>query len=898
MHLPSSPQHQSPSSQNVTVDPTQLKVVVQPESRPPPLYRGDQSELFSIHEWEDMMKSYMNRVACSSDSERSELIMSRLAGRARDVVKVSLRSCPRVSPAELPTTIVDILKRNFSEITFSSMPIKDFYATMPCDSESVMDYWIRLNKAIDVADECLHRRGKGVEDPSAEVVMMFICHCPDPSLAVYFQFKPVELWTAAEVQERLDGHVRSLRSTAACAQHAVNISTCTHESTVPAPHCGMQHQLPVVVTPPLVPPTPATACAPVPCLSHLPLCLLLMRTSSRLPLCLTRFCLFALHHWLMQAKHLTSPRPTPASPGTLLAAQEAIPEGLNIPASSPALRAQCVFLQLLSCISRWLGPELPDVVGTVQLKQAVILLPQREYVVWGKLPSRSPISPGSTVMVEPTSAHSTPRNILVGRVVTPMWGDRWIPVKVLNPTQRAITLRRNAKIADVFPCLAVEDLPITQGLCRSQCGLSDPPTVSPRSAGDPVQLLKDCGLADINVDGCEVSESCKRKLAELVLSYQDVFSRDKLDCGEAKEFVHRIRLSDDRPFRLPYRRVPPGHYQQLREVLSDMEMKGIISKSLSEYASPLVMVWKKNGDLRICTDFRWLNTKTIKDAHPLPHQADCLSALGGNALLSTMDLTSGFYNVPLHESDRKFTAFTTPMGLYEYNRLPQGLCNSPASFMLMMLSIFGGLNFSSLLCYLDDLLVFAPLEEEALRRLEVVFSRLRANNLKLSQKKCNFLRKSVRFLGHIVDASGVSVDQEKVAVISGFRKEDLMDADGCTPSQQKVRSFLCMVLYYQHFIPGCSTIAKPLFALTGGQKRKLKGSRGNRRVGTFRTLTLQDWDPAYKGDEKGKYFVGEGRDEAHQEATICCHNDQDNEDEPDLSYQIKPLDLAKLEGDR
>ncbi|KAJ8353092.1 hypothetical protein AAFF_G00109880 [Aldrovandia affinis] len=323
-------------------------------------------------------------------------------------------------------------------------------------------------------------------------------------------------------------------------------------------------------------------------------------------------------------------------------------------------------------------------------------------------------------------------------------GDRWIPVKVLNPTQRAITLRRNAKIADVFPCLAVEDLPITQGLCRSQCGLSDPPTASPRSAGDPVQLLKDCGLVDINVDGCEVSESCRRKLAELVLSYQDVFSRDKLDCGEAKEFVHRIRLSDDRPFRLPYRRVPPGHYQQLREVLSDMEMKGIISKSLSEYASPLVMVWKKNGDLRICTDFRWLNAKTMKDAHPLPHQGDCLAALGGNALFSTMDLTSGFYNVPLHESDRKFTAFTTPMGLYEYNRLPQGLCNSPASFMRMMLSIFGDLNFSSLLCYLDDLLVFAPSEEEALRRLEVVFSRLRANNLKLSQKKCNFLRKSIK----------------------------------------------------------------------------------------------------------------------------------------------------------
>lgn len=90
-----------------------------------------------------------------------------------------------------------------------------------------------------------------------------------------------------------------------------------------------------------------------------------------------------------------------------------------------------------------------------------------------------------------------------------------------------------------------------------------------------------------------------------------------------------------------------------------MEVKGIIRKSQSEYASPLVLVWKKNGDLRICTDFRWLNAKTVKDAHPLPHQADALAALGGNVFFSTMDLTSGFYNVPLFE-EHKYTAFSSP----------------------------------------------------------------------------------------------------------------------------------------------------------------------------------------------------------------------------------------------
>ncbi len=271
-----------------------------------------------------------------------------------------------------------------------------------------------------------------------------------------------------------------------------------------------------------------------------------------------------------------------------------------------------------------------------------------------------------------------------------------------------------------------------------------------------------------------------------------------------------------------------------------MEEQGIIRKSVSEYASPLVLVWKKDGSLRICTDFRWLNARTIKDAHPLPHQSDCLAALGGNTLFSTMDLTSGFYNIPMAEVDKKYTAFTTPVGLHEYNRMPQGLCNSPASFMRMMVSIFGDLNFSSLLCYLDDLLVFAPSEQEALERLEIVFSRLRQYNLKLSPKKCHLLRTSVKFLGHIIDRDGVSVDPAKVEVISKLSKFDLMEDDRCTPSVQRIKSVLGMILYYQHFIPGCSSLAKPLFALTAGQRRK-RGIKGDIKAGTYRKLKPTDW---------------------------------------------------------
>lgn len=143
-------------------------------------------------------------------------------------------------------------------------------------------------------------------------------------------------------------------------------------------------------------------------------------------------------------------------------------------------------------------------------------------------------------------------------------------------------------------------------------------------------------------------------MRDLVLEYEDIFSRHSLDCGEVKDFVHRIGLVYERPFRLPYRRVPPSQYQKLQIALNEMEERGIIRKSVIEFALPLVLCWKKNGDLRICTDFCWLNAQTVKDVHPLPHQEDCLAALGGNSFFSTMDLTSGFYIVPLHEDDKKY----------------------------------------------------------------------------------------------------------------------------------------------------------------------------------------------------------------------------------------------------
>jgi len=505
-------------------------------------------------------------------------------------------------------------------------------------------------------------------------------------------------------------------------------------------------------------------------------------------------------------------------------------------------------LSLLSNVDRWHGDRMPKRVGTVLLRQCVTLEPQHEHIVWGRLKEEVPLSVGSTVMVDSSTSKSSPRNIMIARSVCPLWADKWIPVKVINMLDRPVVLRRNAKIAQVHPCLALEELEFIKHMsCESREVLQNVVQVHKPNEEDKMlptdceAELREIGLTQIDIDSCEVDDFWKRKLADLIVRYESIFSRDKLDCGEVKNIVHRIHLKDEKPFRLPYRRVPPAHYHTLRQTLDEMEARGIIRKSNSEWASPLVLVWKPSGELRICTDFRWLNQRTEKDAYPLPHQADALASLGNNCYFSTMDLTSGFYNIPIHEEDRKYTACTTPVGLYEYNRMAQGLCNSPATFSRMMTAIFGDQNYLSLLCYLDDLLVFGKTEEESLDRLEMVFSRLREHNLKLSQKKCYFMRKTVKFLGHIVSEKGIATDPAKISAISEFRVVDLMEEDGKTPSPMKIRSFLGMANYYSHFIEGLSALAKPLFKLTAGQKIRKKGGKDRSSFPKPKRLSPEDW---------------------------------------------------------
>ena len=241
---------------------------------------------------------------------------------------------------------------------------------------------------------------------------------------------------------------------------------------------------------------------------------------------------------------------------------------------------------------------------------------------------------------------------------------------------------------------------------------------------------------------------------------------------------------------------------QVQQMLSS----NVIRTSNSPWASPVVMVRKKDGSLRFCVDFRQLNAATVKDAHPLPRIDDILDALHVAKWFSTLDLKSGYWQVPITEQDKAKTAFRTSSGqLFKFNQVPFGLCNAPATFSRLMDRILAGLHWETCLFYLDDIILFSSTWEVHLARLRQVFERLRHANLKLGADKCTFAAKEVNYLGHRVTEEGLLPDSSLLAAIREIPPPK---------TATEVRSFLGLAGYYWRYVKGFAAIAAPLHALT------------------------------------------------------------------------------------
>ena len=215
--------------------------------------------------------------------------------------------------------------------------------------------------------------------------------------------------------------------------------------------------------------------------------------------------------------------------------------------------------------------------------------------------------------------------------------------------------------------------------------LAETPTSAPPSSTHPTSPcqppLPEC-----------LSPLQQQQLNELFKEFQDVFSQGDDDLGNTPLLEHGIETRGP-PLRQPYRRQSPAVRREEMTQVQQMLSSNVIRPSNSPWASPVVMVRKKDGSLRFCVDFRQLNAATIKDAHPLPRIDDLLDALHGAKWFSTLDLKSGYWQVPIAEQDKEKTAFRTSSGqLFEFNQVPFGLCNAPATFSRLMDRVLAGLH--------------------------------------------------------------------------------------------------------------------------------------------------------------------------------------------------------------
>ena len=301
------------------------------------------------------------------------------------------------------------------------------------------------------------------------------------------------------------------------------------------------------------------------------------------------------------------------------------------------------------------------------------------------------------------------------------------------------------------------------------------------------------------------SHKQRKALEETLIEYQDVFSKHDNDLGFTHLAEHTIDTDNARPIKQPFRRVPLAYEQAEKEAIDKMLEQDVIRPSSSPWASPLVLVKKKDGSVRPCVDYRLLNKVTKVDAFPIPKVDDCIDSISGAKLFSTLDLTSGYFQIPLKEEDIPKSAFTSKYGLYEFKSLPFGMVNSGATFERVMELALKGLQWQTCIIYIDDCIVFGQTFDDHMIRLKEVLDRFRQANLKLKPKKCELIKTEVTFLGHRVTEHGIKPDPSNVSKVLAWK----------TPENvTEVKQFLGLCGYYRKYVKNFSSKAQPLYDLT------------------------------------------------------------------------------------
>ena len=383
-------------------------------------------------------------------------------------------------------------------------------------------------------------------------------------------------------------------------------------------------------------------------------------------------------------------------------------------------------------------------------------------------------------------------------------GRGCVHVVVSNPTDNPVVLGKGVTLGSIEAISAV--IPIMP----SETGDDKPVQVDSVEVGIEDSWLPPVDLSHLPED--------KKKIVEKVLMEEaDVFCRDKEDQGDVTDMLMDIQLVDNVPVVVPHRQIPRPLYDEVKNFVNDLIVHNWVRESKSPYSSPIVCVRKKDQSLRLCIDYRALNKKIIPDKMPIPRIAEILDGLGGQEWFSTLDMAKAYHQGYVREECRKFTAFSTPWGLYEWIRIPMGISNAPPVFQRYVNMVLRGLLDRICMAYLDDILIYGRTFEDHVRNFKTVLQRLKAKGIKLRADKCFIFHQEVRYLGRLLSKNGHRPDPADTAALEKFREAPKTIGD--------LRTLMGFLGYYRTYIRDFSKKFKTHYDLLKGISYK-KGKKG------------------------------------------------------------------------
>ena len=304
----------------------------------------------------------------------------------------------------------------------------------------------------------------------------------------------------------------------------------------------------------------------------------------------------------------------------------------------------------------------------------------------------------------------------------------------------------------------------------------------------------------------EVQGKARSDYLQLLWKHHDVFSLDKSELGRSDLVMHEIQLKTKDPIYVKQFKIPDSHQDYLQEQVRTWLQLGIVQPSNSRYNSPLFLVTKKDGSFRVVQDFRALNAQSYVDKYSMKDVSECIDEIGKSesTLYTTLDLTSGFWQMLLHPRSREFTAFTVPgMGQFEWVTSAMGLLGCPSSFQRLVEAAVKGVN--NVIVYIDDLIVHSKSHEQQLQQLDQLFEKLGRNNLKVNLKKCVFGSPDVHYLGFHLTPNGIKPGIDKLKAVKQARPP---------ASVSEIRQFLGLCNFFRNHVKDFALVTAPLTRLT------------------------------------------------------------------------------------